>query len=315
MDTVQRYLGHGADHSGDWHGLLLYSAAQQDLPDSLVELPIEQFCAHCDIPVGAGITSMKIKKQLGKIKSRKKTTKTADTATPAAPKKKKTKKEKFLAGAKKVDSAAASTRGAVRDATMFRNVLDRLMSIEAFGRIPLVQEVSSWSTTQVQSTVGRVKAFVNEYRPKAIPDYWWNIAMEELDFRIDNLIVPMSGKDIGLMYTRFVEEVRLLVIEYEDAYDIDPGVKQITQDALEFAGIWGNVVETSISEIGPTVTTAFHTILKRLVRLLIPLIKNIAALIEGIIIRIVKLIPYTSWLGAILCYVFAALHIVANVIF
>lgn len=194
-----------------------------------------------------------------------------------------------------------------------RQIVDMLMSQNFLGRIEFVREFKDGAMRRYADFSGKARMWLTNFRPGVIPEEWWNVIMEELFYRVDNMIVPLSASDIRLWYEWLSVWITTEVADRLRKRDMKMATTFV-EDFQKFAVAWGPALETAIKGSEKLVRVVAIELIKKCVRLLISLIKTGVFFVIDIIIRVLKSIPYTFWLGYILGYVFAAVEVVVNAV-
>lgn len=163
---------------------------------------------------------------------------------------------------------------------------------------------------------GRIDDWLAERQPSFVSDRWWGVARREIMYRIETWAWPLGSKDVLRLWDwamgTFADEMAKLIDKYGgEQRDL---LATTLSELVQFLNLWKPTVEAGLKVTGRGVAAIARVLvvklLKAIVDFLIRLLYNGVVLVLGVVIRILKSIPYTMWLGLILGYVLAAVYTV-----
>lgn len=217
-----------------------------------------------------------------------------------------------LKARRKKNQAALAGAGRLTAGSL-RSIMDMMLNSELFGKSEFVTKIKIGTVGRYSNFVEKMRVTLANFDPKVIPDSWWDLAVNEVAFRAQNFVFPLSATDVGLWYDWATNWVTTEVAEKTRAHGMDV-TTIFVEDFQKFALAWRPALETALSGTAPLIQKVAFKLVKELTKLIVRVVKTAVFFILDIISRVLKSIPYTFWLGYILGYVFTALEAAVNVV-
>lgn len=168
----------------------------------------------------------------------------------------------------------------------------------------------------------RMDEWIEARQPRGMPDRWWDVARNEIMYRIETWAWPLGSADVMRLYdwlmTTFAREMTKLIRRYGGTEAEKELAARTLDELMQFLDLWRPTVLAGLKATGSTGREAVRVfvvkVIKEVVRMLLKLLYNGVVLVLGVVIRVLKSIPYTFWLGYILGYVLAVVYTAQKVL-
>lgn len=240
----------------------------------------------------------------------------AETKTSTNSNTKKDKQDDSASGSSESDIEAKKAR--LRDSASMsigrmRQLVDVLINNEFLGKVEWVQSFNDKTYRRYLEYTQKAHLWLDGFQPTVIPEEWWDVIVGELFYRVDNFVFPLSAYDVRLWFEWLTNWLTTEVADKLRERDMNLATV-FAEDFQKFALAWGPALETALAGTPALVQMVAAKLCKELIMIIIRLVKNIVYLVIGIIIRVLKSIPYTCWLGYILGIVFSVVQVFVNAV-